>query len=610
MANKAPTHRLDTQEPTTAPALPPELASKLSQHTQTGGSLADRKATKQKEQPSKKTAAEKPAKDSDTLEDPALDAAVDEIVKEEGDAVLDADDEEIEALPAEAPKPKRRWVTWLRRIILALLLAATAVVFAVPSYRYYALNKAGIRSSMSLRVLDQGTQLPLQNVHVTLDGNDVVTDSKGVARMSKIKLGPHTMVIHRVAFASIKQNVTIGWGSNPLGDFTLDPTGVKYVIQPTDFITGKPIANAQATSGDAVANADSKGIITLTLDGTNGSAITVDVSGDHYVTKRIIISASSTKATPVSLVSSVKSVYVSHQSGTYDLMSAYVDGSGVSMLLKGTGSENSNISLAVDQAGARAALVSTRDNQRNSDGDLLSALTLVNIADGTSTTIDHAEHIQLVDWIGTSVIFQETTSGTGANKYHVVAYDYASSRRYELGSAAQFNSVVSMQGMIYYAVASSDGGSAVLYKVRPDGSGRQTVLNKEVWSAFRVNYGTLYLQTPDGWYSLSAGSGNAQQIGSPSTYTNNTYIEGPAGKSLWIDANSNPSVLYAHDAAANNDTKIVTQGGLAYPVRWLTDSIIVYRVASGSSATDYAVSVSGGAPKKIADVVTTYAYNN
>ncbi len=593
-------------EPTSAPQLPDDLATQLAVHTKDGGALAERKASKKADESKKQTK----TPDTDAIiEDAKTDEVVDEILKEESDTVLE--DAEPEQIEPEEPKKRGFWRRkWLRNTVLFLLIAGIAAAFGIPTSRYYVLNKAGVRSRMSVRVMDQGTQLPLKNVHVHLDNQEATTDSKGVAQISGIKLGPHKLAIERVAFSSVKQDVTIGWGSNPLGDFTLDPTGVKYIIKPADYVTGKPITNAQAASGDAAANADSKGVITLTVASADSTTMAVDVSADGYRAERITVNTLSTTPTSVTLVPATKSVYVSKQAGVYNVMTSYVDGLGAAVLLKGTGSETSNMSLAVDNAGKRAAFVSTRDGKRNADGDLLSALTLINTDDGTANIVDHAEHIQLVDWIGTTIIFQETTSVSGSGKYHIVGYDYSTNKRYELGNASQFNSVVSMKGMIYYAVSSSDpSADAVLYKVRPDGSGRQTVLDSEVWSMFHASYDTLYLQAPDGWYSLTDGN-SASKISTPPSYPNYAYVESGKGKSAWVDASVAQSVLYVHDESTGKDTKLTAQSGLSYPVRWLSDTVLEYRVATNGVASNYVISINGGTPKKIADVTSTYAYNN
>jgi hypothetical protein len=69
-------------------------------------------------------------------------------------------------------------------------------------------------------------------------------------------------------------------------------------------------------------------------------------------------------------------------------------------------------------------------------------------------------------------------------------------------------------------------------------------------------------------------------------------------------------VLYVHDESTGKDTKLTAQSGLSYPVRWLSDTVLEYRVATNGVASNYVISINGGTPKKIADVTSTYAYNN
>jgi hypothetical protein len=49
------------------------------------------------------------------------------------------------------------------------------------------------------------------------------------------------------------------------------------------------------------------------------------------------------------LVPDRKTVFVAKDSGKYDLYKSYVDGKNREVLLKGTGSENSNIALAMSR---------------------------------------------------------------------------------------------------------------------------------------------------------------------------------------------------------------------------------------------------------------------
>jgi hypothetical protein len=68
-------------------------------------------------------------------------------------------------------------------------------------------------------------------------------------------------------------------------------------------------------------------------------------------------------------------------------------------------------------------------------------------------------------------------------------------------------------------------------------------------------------------------------------------------------------VLLRYDKQAGTDNPVLTQNGVANPVRWLTGDTAIFRVVTGSETADYAVStLGGGTAHKIADVVNTYGF--
>lgn len=615
-------------EPSSAPHLPPKLAKELEAlHAQAKPDAEGKEPTTdtvESATPAQPPAVESPEAQTlpeDTLADAQTDEAVDEIVKEEADELLATQDNAVQEVP---PKKRGFWRSighffaawwrnkWTRWITILIILGAITTVAVVPSLRYAALNKAGVRASTSLAVYDNGTRLPLKNVSVAVAGKKATTDSKGVAKVSDLRLGPQELVIQRVGFATVKQKVTLGWGSNPLGNFILDSTGVRYVVVITDFISGKPIPGAEVSFADtgATAVADKQGKATLTLDNASEAVnAQLSVSASGYHTTPVTLPATPAKPVAVALPPAAKTVFVAKQNGRYDLVSMYLDGSERSTLLAGTGSETSNISLLADPAGKKVAYVSTRDGLTSAGGYHMSGLTLVSIADGAYATISHADHIQLVDWIGTTIIFEESsknTSATDSNRYKLVAYDYASSKRYELAHANQFNSVQVVEGKVYYAIASTDPtAQAYYYQINADGTNRTTILEKEVWSAFRVAYDKVLLQTPDGWFSYSVGMTPVETAAAPDSQ-NRTYVEGPDNQSVWIGQVNGNGTLTLHSNTRGTDTVLATRSGIVYPVRWLTDDTLVYRLATNGEVADYAVTTSGGAVKKITDVVSTY----
>lgn len=547
------------------------------------------------------------------FDDEKTDRAIDEIIAKEGDDLLAVQDAAaVKGGVAVARKGGGFWRNkWLRSIILLLVLAGLAAALVVPKTRYWALNTAGVRSSSSVVVIDSATQLPLKGVEVSLAGKQVQTDSEGEATFSNLRLGPTRLIVSRVGFKEVNRDVVIGWGSNPFGNVLLQATGVQFVIKVTDYLSQKPVEGVEATDGQATAKSDKNGKVTLTLESAVIPKEGVTLTKAGYRTEAISLNEDAKKPTEVAIVLARKAVFVTKQSGKYDVYKSDLDGKNREVLLAGTGNENSNISLAVSPDGGRVAFASTRENKRDSGGFLLSSLMLINIETGSTVTIAEAAQIQLIDWIGSRLVFQLGSSDNEADdRYAVVSYNFSDNTRVQLASAKKLSAVMSAKGLIYYAVGAdiADPSAQVgLFRVGPDGKGSQRVFDEELSTVLRSTYTTLSLQASEGtWYSYDLASGGKTQIGTPTSLANRLYYDNETHtKSLW----AGQSALLAFDVTSGKDTTVTTKSGLTYPLQWMAANTVIYRIASGSETADYAVSLDGGTPRKIADVTPTYGFS-
>jgi len=531
-------------------------------------------------------------------------AAINDIAAKEGDDTL-AEQDVVAAQP-----PGRSWRRKLLRWTLALLVVGGIVAaVVVPTARYWVLNTAGVRVSASVTVLDDATQMPLKGVELQVAGKKATTDDAGKASLSGLKVGPQVLTIEQAGFGTITRQVVLGWGSNPLGHFALKTVGVTYVIEVHDYLSGKPLAGVSAGNGDVSALSDKNGKITLTLPGAATAADLISLSKDGYRTDQITLGPDPKVSNKAGMVVSRKTVFVVRDGITYNVYKADVDGKNREIVLKGTGSETSNLSLVVSPDGSRAAYVSTRDGKRDTDGFLLNSLALINIDTGQTTTIAQAPQIQLIDWIGSRLVFEQVSAEDAASSSYVVtSYNYADNTRLQLATSSKLQSVQTAQGVIYYAV-SADAGSSVqpgLYKIGADGNGKKQVFNTEVETVLRSDYNTFSLQTLDGnWSSYNIVTGTSTQIPTPASLANRLYIDNVARtKSLWI----NQGALTLHDVASAKDTVLQTQGALAYPVQWFGDTAVVFRLSGGAETADYASSTDSVIAYKVSDVVATYGF--
>lgn len=560
----------------------------------------------------------------DPYDNPQFDKAISDITKEDSDKLLgiaeaknDAPKDVTTNKPdATKKKPKNSWLKRLfkskkfRRSVFLFVLLAIVGLCVWPNSRYYALNTAGVRSHASIKVVDRSTTMPLKNVAVSLGDVSVKTNGDGIASFEKIKLGPQQLVIDRVAFKLVDQQVTIGWGSNPLPVTELEPVGAQYTFNITDYLSGKAVTDAEVVSEDASALVDDSGQAILTLDRPDSETVSVTIKSKSYRAEKMNFAASTKSAFDIALVPAQSVVYVSKQTGKYDVYKIDVDGKNKTTLLEGTGSERRDIAVSTSQDGAWAAVVSSRSGKRDESKNLLDTLTLVNVVSGETKAIDDAQNIRVLDWNNNNLVYVATyatqTAGS-SDRQRIVAYNTEENARNVLVASDNFNGVATNNGTIYYATARSDPTQQPIFaKVKADGTAKHTILDNEAWTLVRTGVDTLHLETSDGWYEYKFGDNAARKGNAPvDAYVNRVYVVAPGGsKFAWIDSRDGKGVLLVRDTKGNDRT-VITASGVSAPVRWLNKSTLAYRVQTVGETADYVVSIDGGDPKKLVDVTAS-----
>jgi len=564
-------------------------------------------------------AAEEPAKDTpvegEPPEDPITAHAVDDIVRNESDVVLAAEDAKRN-VATDGDKPKKKKPGRGKRILklfIFLLFIGALVAGITPTSRYYALNTAGVRAKTSIHILDQSTQQPLKNAKLRAEGVEALTDENGDATLDGLKLGPTQLRLEKVGFATITKNVTIGWGSNPMGEEKMTPTGAQYAFMVVDYLSGKPIVKAEATSGQANAFSDKKGKLLLTLDKPDDKfEIIITAAGRRPEKFAMTTSQKPEDEKLVKMVPSRKHAYSVEQGGRFDLYAAYADGKDAKLILKGTGSETEDITLAQHPSDEVVAMVSTRSGKQGKDGQLLHDLTVVNTRTKQAKTVQTADQIQLVGWMSERLIYVRVvpdTKNDDPQRNRLVAYHYKDETNNQLAAANYFNDIITAGGRIYFApsAAHQEPGTAKLYSFSPDGTDKKTILDQSVWNLFRSTYDHILISTSGNkWFDYALGDPMAQSTDQPTEPQSYAFIDSPNGKkSFWIEKRDGKNVLLVHDVASGEAKTLVTKNEPEQPAGWLSNDVIVYRVSEGGEIADWAVSLSGGEAKKIATVADT-----
>jgi hypothetical protein len=471
-----------------------------------------------------------------------------------------------------------------------------------------------VRATASVTVLDNTTNLPLKNVSVAVGGSTAKTNDDGVVRLQDLKLGNQEVTVKQLGFAAVNKKVTLGLGSNPLGEIGLKAVGTQFRFKVTNYVSDKPVGSAEATSGEANAQANDKGEIVLTVGKLDSAKLDIYIAASGYRTEKVSLDTQTTAATSVVMVSKRHEVYVSKQSGKYDVYKADVDGKNKQLLLAGTGIERSQISLVPHTTDEMAALVSSRDNKRNQDGYLLDTLTLINVDTGSTLSLDQSERVQIVDWTGDKLVYVKVKAGTSAGnaeRYQLMSYDYKTTTRLQLATANNFADILSAKGVLYYATANYyTTGQSQFARINPDGTGKQMLLNAQVWNIIRSNYGDLYLAgayegNSQSWYSYHIGDSSAKKLGQAPADANTSrfYLDGTDGKrALWTEVRDGKGVLLTYDDSTKKDSVLATQSGLTSPLRWLDNRTVIYHIVTPQETAAYVLSLDGGTAHKISDV--------
>ncbi|HEX8182859.1 MAG TPA: hypothetical protein VF575_04645 [Candidatus Saccharimonadales bacterium] len=563
--------------------------------------------------------------DADPLSDPTTDALVDDILVRESDELLAARDARLEqpagglyVRPTLGMRIKSFFASWwhnkyARYGTILLLVVGLGGLAAMPTSRYYAMNAVGVRSAASLTILDKTTQQPLKNVTVKLGERTAKTNQDGIVKLSELPLGVQSLAVSQAGFSTISRTVTLGWGSNPLGEFSLEAVGRQFRFKLTDYLSNKPVKDAEISRGDANAQADKAGEIVLTIDQNEPGDAKATIRADGYRSEAINLDNGQKQSQTITMVPSQKEVYITKQSGKYDLYKIDIDGKNKEVLLAASGHEDNDIAVVQHGSGDQVALVSRRDTTKNQDGYPLQSLTIVDVSSGRVLNLDRSERIQIVDWIGDRLVYVKIKAGTSAGnpeRYQLVSYDYQAAARIQLASANYFNDVLSAKGNLYYAASNNyQGGNSQFVKILADNTGKQILLDKtDVWNIARTSYDMLNLSVMQGTFGYKIGDPSVKKSADSMPAFNETrfYLDAPDGKrSLWTETRDGKGVLIAYNASTGKDVTLASQSGLTYPVRWLNDRTIVYRVTTPSETADYAISLDGGAAKKIVDVTGT-----
>jgi len=555
--------------------------------------------------------------------DPAVDAAVDEIVRTESDESIAIADAKISALEEKKSKKtigqkiQSGFGAWWSNVpvrygtFAALLILFIAVVL-LPTTRYTALNLSGVRVSSSMVVVDSQTKLPLKNINVQLQDQAGSTNEEGEISFEELKLGNSELKISKRGYAEVDETIVLGWGSNPLGDQSIVATGEQFTFVLSDWKSGEPITEAEATAGESSSKSDDSGKIILTVgEDENLSELEVTISADNYRDEVFTDDQLLSESIEAKLVPAKKHTFVSNRNGVYDLYKVDIDGDNEEILLKASGSEREVPIVAPHPTKDIIAFSSSRSGEANADGFIMDGLYIVDVNNGEENRIVRSEQLQIIGWSGDILVFLQVVEGTSAGndeRSKLVSYNIETGERKDLAAANYFNDVELVGDKVYYAVSSFavPQSQAKMYVVNVDGEDNNKLIDFQVWNIFRTEYDTLLFSAVDQKWFEQVEDGLVEEISQQPSPLSLKYVDSPDGKrSAWVEIRDGRGVLLKTDTSELSEEQVISVPGLYEVLYWTNNSTLLYRVINSGETADYVINLDGGEAQKITDVTAT-----
>jgi hypothetical protein len=580
--------------------------------------------------------------------DPVEDKAVDDIMKHDGDEVLQVQDETaakavvMKQGPWERFKnfnrawwnnPKKRWGT------VAGIVVVLAVVFGLPFTRYNVLGLA-MKAPVTVQVVDSKSDEPVSGATVELAGKKALTDGEGKATL-KVNTGSKALKVTKSYYQGVNQSELVALsGSSNHFKAKVVAQGRQVKVKVVNKVTGKPVSGAQVKAGSATAKTNKDGLATLvTPSSADTQDATVSLSGFNDAKVSVVASGDLAKNT-FQVVPAGKLYFLSNLSGSIDVVKTNLDGSDRKVVLAGTGEEDrSSTSLLASRNWKYLALLSKRSGNNAS-------VYLIDTTNGDKlTTIDEGDaNFTLVGWSGDRFIYRverNTVQYWQSGKQAIKSFDPTSGKTLLLDQTAgaggsidnyinqYINYVFLMGDQVVYAKnwgatynnwPQMTQKQAELDSIGADGSGHKVAKTFSLDPSQLGQSGSIYvnlaLYEPGAlriWYTGGDNTNfykfydyedgkvtDNESLTAAKFYDNAyaTHLLSPSGSnSFWAEARDGKSALFVGDQDGKNPKQVASLSEYT-SYGWFTDDYLL--VSKGSSEL-YIMSKAGGKPQKITD---------
>ncbi len=556
-------------------------------------------------------------KESDIVSDEVeLDFSEDDLKEVEiSDQTIEAVDKESDQAKKNAKKTAKKLRTpeekkaFLKKQILigvGCLIVLIMVLIAAPFTRWPILNAVGFRGTLELTIKDSSNK-PIATALVKLDsGTSATTDKFGRAKLYNVSLGKRSVLIQKNGYGDKTITLTSGLGTVKKTE-ELKIIGIKLDIDIKDWLSNQQIEGATATFGKSTAVSDSTGRASLVIPPTDTKSVEVSVSAPGYITKTLE-TETSVVSREVALVSAQKDYFVSKRDGKFDIFSSNLDGSDQRKIIDASGKEDESVlQFSIDKNNKQAILVSTREGKVQ-NGRIIAGIYSIDLEKASLRKIDEGSDIQLFEWSDSTIAYTKSAVDLSYDDpalSRLMSFNSASGKLSQVAQANYFAASTAAINKIFYVPADAyrpiENGVLTSLDLST-GATKRYLQDRPITYIARASYATLEVQDSAGsTFEVQIVNGTAKAIDRRPSTVLQVATSPNSQIATWSDRRDGQGALIVR--AKDGTERIAAKlPGLTSPVRFITDSVVVVRVATSQETADYVININSGQFKKVVDV--------
>lgn len=532
------------------------------------------------------------------------------------DQTLEQADKESKQAKKEAKKTAKKLLTpeekaalLKKRLLFSGILAVVLLVIllAVPFTRWPILNVIGFRGTAELTVNDPSNKA-VPGATIKLDtGYTTATDAFGRATFTGVPLGKRTALIQKNGYGDKTIGFTSSLKKNKLTE-SLKIIGIKIDLDIKDWLSEQLIEGATVTYEKSTATTDSTGRASLVVPPTDKKSIHVTVTAPGYLAKTVE-AETSVVSKEVALVSSQKNYFLSKRDGKFDIFSSNLDGSDQRKIIEATGKEDDSIlQFSINKNNKQAVLVATRDGKIQ-NGKIVAGIYSVDLERASLRKIDEGSDVQLYEWSDTTLSYSKSApelTYDDPSLSRVMTFNSATNKLSQIAAANYFTAVVVANTKLFYGPADAYRAieNGVLTSLDlSSGAQKRYLQDRQITYASRASYQTLELQdTAGNSFELQILTGAIKPIDRRPSANLQVAMSPNAQVAAWTDRRDGQGALVVRSLKDNGERVVVKIPGLTTPVRFVSDTMVIARVATSEETADYVISITTGKFKKVVDV--------